>query len=168
MRKASRWARAAHWPPAWVSSREHVPVPALAEHPVRQVLAHGQVMVLDVDDPHHAELFGPAEAPLSARALGVRSAVLAPLAGRAGSLGVLAVAMGPSDRKFGDDDVELVPIMGRLAGLAIENIEALQRQRLIANRLRRAGRVAVSVNAADDIARIGTAVIDVAGSDGFP
>ncbi len=70
--------------PAWVSSREHVPVPALAEHPVRQVLASGQVMVLDVDDPQHAELFGPAEAPLSARALGVRSAVLAPLAGRAG------------------------------------------------------------------------------------
>ena len=95
----------------------------------------------------------------------MRSAVLAPLAGRAGSLGVLAVAMGPSDRKFGDDDVELVPIIGRLAGLAIENIEALQRQRLIANRLRRAGRVAVSVNAADDIAQIGTAVIDVAGSE---
>ena len=95
----------------------------------------------------------------------MRSAVLAPLAGRTGSLGVLAVAMGSSDRKFGDDDVELVPIIARLAGLAIENIEALQRQRLIANRLRRAGRVAVSVNAADDIAQIGTALIDVAGSE---
>ena len=151
--------------PGAVSARERVPVPELADHPVRQVMATNRSLVLDVDNPEHVELFGPLEDPLSARSLGLRSAVLAPLMGRTKNRGVLAVAMVDSGRAFRNDDVELVETIARLAGLAVDNLEVLDRQRRETEGLRRAGRVAASLNAADDLAQIGLAIVDVAKSE---
>ena len=151
--------------PGAVSARERVPVPELANHPVRQVMATNRSLVLDVDDPEHVELFGPLEDPLSARSLGLRSAVLAPLMGRTRNRGVLAVAMVDSGRTFRSDDVELVETIAHLAGLAVDNLEALDRQRRETEGLRRAGRVAASLNSADDLAQIGLAIVDVAKSE---
>ena len=151
--------------PGAVSARERVPVPELADHPVRQVMATNRSLVLDVDNPEHVELFGPLEDPLSARSLGLRSAVLAPLMGRTKNRGVLAVAMVDSGRAFRNDDVELVETIARLAGLAVDNLDVLDRQRRETEGLRRAGRVAASLNAADDLAQIGLAIVDVAKSE---
>ncbi len=151
--------------PGAVSAWERVPVPEVANHPVRQVMASNRPLVLDVDNPEHVELFGPLEDPLSARSLGLRCAVLAPVLGRTKNRGVLAVAMVDSGRTFGADDVELVETIARLAGLAVDNLDALDRQRRETAELRRAGRVAVSLNAADDLAQIGLAIVDVAKSE---
>ncbi|MGI9054053.1 MAG: SpoIIE family protein phosphatase [Ilumatobacteraceae bacterium] len=149
--------------PATLSEREGTVVPDVADHPVRLVFQRGRPLLLDVD--RHPAAFGPPDVPQTARALGVCSAVLAPLTGRAGTIGVLAVANGGSGRRLDAEDAALVPIIARLVALAIENHEALDQQRLVANRLRRASRVAAALNAADDLPQIGSAIVDVAGSE---
>ncbi|MGH9269849.1 MAG: SpoIIE family protein phosphatase, partial [Ilumatobacteraceae bacterium] len=85
-----------------------------------------------------------------------------PLTGRTRPIGVLVVASGPSGREFDADDAAFVPIIARLAALAIENLEALDRQQMVTSRLRRVGRVAEALNAAEGIDEIGSALVDVA------
>jgi len=149
--------------PAKLSVREGTVVPDVPDHPVRRVLDRGRPLLLDIEQ--QAEAFGPPDVAGTASALGARSAVLAPLTGRAGTIGVLAVADGASGRRFDAEDAALMPIIARLVALAIENHQALDQQRLVANRLRRASRVAVALNGADNLLQIGSAIVEVAGSE---
>ncbi len=135
-------------------------IPDVPEHPVRRVMASGQTIVIDVEtDP---EAFGPPDLAGTARALGARWAVVAPLTGRTRPLGVLVVANGTSGRRFDEDDAAFVPIVARLTALAVENLESLDEQQRVTSRLRRVGRVAAALNAAEDIDEIGSALVEVA------
>ena len=149
--------------PASVAVRQGLPIPDVADHPVRRVIESGRVVAIDIET--EPEAFGPPDLPGTASALGARSAVIAPLVGRTRPLGALAVANGPSERRLDALDAAFVPIIARLAALAIENLEALDQEQMVTNRLRGVGRVAAALNAADDIDRIGAALVDVAGAE---
>jgi PAS domain S-box-containing protein len=60
------------------------------------------------------------EAATRAR-LGIRSGLAVPLVARGQSLGVLALTMGPSGRRFTTDDLRVVEDLARRAALAIDN-----------------------------------------------
>ncbi len=108
------------------AARQRQPVPDTSDNPVRAVLATGEVVLLDADVPTDLAQLGPVDDPISARALGVRSAVIAPMTGRSAIVGVLAAAGGRA-RRFTPADVDLVSSIARLAGLAVENLRALDR-----------------------------------------
>jgi PAS domain S-box-containing protein len=55
------------------------------------------------------------------RAIGIRSAIVVPLAGRGRALGVLTLVTAESGRRFGPADVAVVEELGRRAGMAIDN-----------------------------------------------
>jgi PAS domain S-box-containing protein len=55
------------------------------------------------------------------RALGLRSAIIVPLAGRTEVLGALTLVQAESGRRFADQDLRILTELGRLAGLAIDN-----------------------------------------------
>ncbi|MGI9031770.1 MAG: SpoIIE family protein phosphatase [Ilumatobacteraceae bacterium] len=146
--------------PAAASVRQGSSIPDVEDHPVRRVFETGRDLLIDIDvEP---EAFGPPDQADTATALGARSAVLASLTGRTGPLGVLALAVGPSDRRFGAYDLAFVPIVARLTALAIENLEAVEQQLVVTNRLRRVGRVAAALNASEGVVQIGAALVDVA------
>jgi sigma-B regulation protein RsbU (phosphoserine phosphatase) len=150
--------------PGSFSTREHAPIPDLADHPLRRAM-DGELQVLHLDDPDQVSKFGPPEIPTSARALGTRSAVVAPMTGRSTVLGALAAAQGPSGRDWSPADVEFVASVARLGGLAIENLQSLEHQERTVRRLLRAGRVAAALNDADDIAEIARVVSELAGAE---
>jgi serine phosphatase RsbU (regulator of sigma subunit) len=119
-------------------ARARVPIPDIEDHPLRAVTRTGLTQVLRVDDPLQEHLFGPADLPGTARAMGVRVAVIAPLIERATPIGALGVAIVDPSRELTADDVQLVENLGRLAGTSIANIRAAERQHALASRLRSA------------------------------
>src|SRR5918998_975001 len=147
--------------PGRAAAREAAPIPDIAWHPLRLALA-GEVQVLDAADPAHAAAFGPQEEPLSARALGARRAIVVPMCGRSTVVGVLATAMGPSDRPWGRGDLELVTTIADLGGLAIETLRALQHHRRVVHRLQRAATVGSALSAVDGVEGIAEVLVSVA------
>src|SRR5947199_94803 len=66
------------------------------------------------------------------RTLGIESAVVVPLRGRARVLGALAVVSAESGRRLDDADLAVAIDLGRKAGLAVENAQLYQRARHVA------------------------------------
>ena len=118
--------RVAVGPGGLYAARQRQVVPDTPDNPLRVVLATGEVVHLDAEVPADLARFGLADDPTSARALGVRSAVVAPMTGRSAIAGVLAAGNGRA-RRFTPADVDLVSSIARLAGLAVENLRALDR-----------------------------------------
>lgn len=110
-------------------ARQRQPIPDTPDNPMRVVLATREPLLLDADVPADLPRFGPADDPTSARALGVRAAVIAPMTGRSAVVGVLAAGDGRY-RRFTPADVDLVSSIARLAGLAVENLRSLDRLRV--------------------------------------
>jgi PAS domain S-box-containing protein len=81
----------------------------------------------------------------AAKPLGVRSAMIVPIAGRTGTLGAITFAAAESGRRYGPADLELAQQLGRHAGLAVENarlFESEHRARATAERsMERLGRL---------------------------
>jgi serine phosphatase RsbU (regulator of sigma subunit) len=142
--------------------RESVPVPELAYHPVRVALSTGETQVISLDYPEHEALFGALEDPTSSRALGVTRAIVAPMAGRSTMKGAVAAGLGPSGRDWSEDDVELISSIARLAGLALENLEALDQQARTAAMLDRAAAVGFAMATLSTEAEIAAAAVSLA------
>ena len=108
--------------PAAAELRERAPVAAVeGEHPIVAILRGGPARLLDLDDPDDAPLFGPADAPASARALGMTTAVLAPVQVGGTVIGSLSFGRGPSGRRFFEADVATAIDVARNIGLAWHN-----------------------------------------------
>jgi PAS domain S-box-containing protein len=63
--------------------------------------------------------------------------IVAPLRARGRDLGSLTLGMGPSGRRYDDDDRALAAQLGRRAGLAVDNARLYEDQRRIASTLQR-------------------------------
>jgi K+-sensing histidine kinase KdpD len=96
-----------------------------------EVVGRGQTVVRSdmAADPRYAE-----EAQLVA--LGVRTRIAAPLLAGARTIGLISVGRS-EPRSFTDHDVELVSLLGRLAGSAVQNIRAYESERRTVEELRR-------------------------------
>jgi K+-sensing histidine kinase KdpD len=68
--------------------------------------------------------------------LGLRSRVLAPLLSGPETIGAISVVR-PEPSAFSEDEVELLSLLGRLAGSAVQNIRAYEAERTTAEELRR-------------------------------
>src|SRR5207248_3036684 len=66
------------------------------------------------------------------RALGIESAIVVPLRGRARVLGAMAVVSAESGRRLDDADLAVAVDLARKAGLAVENAQHYQRARQVA------------------------------------
>jgi GAF domain-containing protein len=130
--------------PGW-RQREAVPVPELEIHPVRQALRTLRPMVISLADPEQEILFGDPHDPTSARALGITQAIVAPMLGRSAAAGTVAVGIGPSGRTFLEGDAGLIASIARLAGLALENLEAKEQQARTTAMLERAAAVSFAI-----------------------
>ena len=94
------------------------------------LLADGQTIVRgDLDEPEYAE------EPLL-RSLGIRSRVAAPLAIGARTIGLISIGRTEPDA-FGEHEVELVSLLGRLVASAVQNIRAYDSERRTVEELRR-------------------------------
>lgn len=102
--------------------RQDAPVPEnVADHPIVAILAGGPARLLDVANPEHERLFGSPDEPTSARALGMTTAVLAPVWANRRVVGSLGLGRGPSGRRFEAVDVETAIDLGRRIGMAWHN-----------------------------------------------
>ena len=102
----------------------------LDDNVLADVVARGQTVVRpDLDDPEYAE-----EPRL--RELGIRSRVLAPLNVGARTIGLISVGRRQRDA-FLEHEVELMSLLGRLVGSAVQNIRAFEAERRTVEELHR-------------------------------
>ena len=102
----------------------------LDDNVLAEVVARGQTLVRpDLDEPEYAE-----EPRL--RELGIRSRVLAPLNVGARTIGLISVGRQQRDA-FLEHEVELMSLLGRLVGSAVQNIRAFEAERRTVEELHR-------------------------------
>ena len=142
--------------PGEITARLRSRVPEIEDHPLRRAIA-GEFLVIDADDDTQQHLFGPADQPTSARALGLHAAIVAPMRSGTAIIGALGVALGASGRRFSTEDHELVRIVAQLTGRTIDHLQSAEMQRRVAARLRTAGAIGAlfaEAQEADAIAEI--------------
>jgi signal transduction histidine kinase len=102
----------------------------LDDNVLADVVARGQTLVRpDLDEPEYAE-----EPRL--RELGLRSRVVAPLNIGGRTIGLISVARRERDA-FLEHEVELMSLLGRLVGSAVQNIRAFEAERRTVEELHR-------------------------------
>jgi signal transduction histidine kinase len=102
----------------------------LDDNVLADVVARGQTLVRpDLDEPEYAE-----EPRL--RELGIRSRVVAPLNVGARTIGLISVGRRRRDA-FPEHEVELMSLLGRLVGSAVQNIRAFEAERRTVEELHR-------------------------------
>jgi signal transduction histidine kinase len=102
----------------------------LDDNVLADVVARGQTLVRpDLDEPAYAE-----EPRL--RELGLRSRVVAPLNVGARTIGLISVGRRDRDA-FLEHEVELMSLLGRLVGSAVQNIRAFEAERRTVEELHR-------------------------------
>jgi PAS domain S-box-containing protein len=116
------------------AARERVRVPQAlsAATAVARVLAGGPPELVQVDAAVLAQAAQNPQHFADLAALGYRSAVVAPLAGREGVLGAVTFVMAESGRSYELADLEMLVELARRTGLALDNarlLEAEQRAR---------------------------------------
>lgn len=117
-----------------VAVRERLAVTAVPDHPVSAILAGAPARLIDVDVPGDEHLLGPPDVPGSARALGIRTAVLAPVVVAGEVIGSLGLGRGPSGRRFDLEDVAIAVDLARRIGLGWHNAVLLaERAALLAS-----------------------------------
>jgi signal transduction histidine kinase len=95
-----------------------------------EVIAKGRVVYRpDMDDPHY-----PEEAALVE--LGLRCRLAAPLLMAGRSMGMISLVRVEPD-SFSEDEIELVTILGRFLGSAVQNIRAYEAERATVEELRK-------------------------------
>jgi PAS domain S-box-containing protein len=115
--------------------REMAPIPDVPRHPIRRVLESNTPELIRVSAS--PEDFGPADVPTSARALGVKAAVLEPIRIRGEVRGVFVASWfrEPPDM---DERCALIPDLAVRAALAIDNSRLFQAHRETSITLQRA------------------------------
>jgi serine phosphatase RsbU (regulator of sigma subunit) len=108
--------------------------PGLARSsPVAAVLKGGEPQLIRaVTDELLASSANSSEQLEIFRAMGIESAVVVPLRGRARVLGALSVVSAESGRRLDAADLAVAIDLGRKAGLAVENAQLYQRARHVA------------------------------------
>jgi serine phosphatase RsbU (regulator of sigma subunit) len=133
---AVRTAAAAHRDPVGTALLESDldASPGLAStSPVAAVLKGGQPRLFRaVTDELLASSAANSEQLEIFRALGIGSAIVVPLRGRARVLGAFTVVSAESGRRLDDADLAVAIDLGRKAGLAVENAQLYQRARHVA------------------------------------
>lgn len=135
-------------------------VTELEGHPILEVLRGGPARLLDIDDPEQTHLFGPADEPTSARALGMTSAIVAPLLVGDEVVGTIAFGRGPSGRRFEPADVDVAVDLGRRIATAWHNAARLQieqRLRSLLTDVQEATSALSEAVTADDVGRVALA-----------
>lgn len=131
-----RTAAAAHGDPGGTALMEDDldASPGLAStSPVGDVLKGGKPQLIRaVTDELLASSASSSEQLEIFRAMGIESAVVVPLRGRARILGALSVVSAGSGRRLDDADLAVAIDLGRKAGLAVENAQLYQRARHVA------------------------------------
>ncbi|HWC38049.1 MAG TPA: GAF domain-containing SpoIIE family protein phosphatase [Acidimicrobiales bacterium] len=119
---------------AWLQEDELETSPGLAStSPVASVLKDGEPQLISaVTDETLASSANSPEQLDFFRTMGVESAVVVPLRGRARVLGALSVVSAESGRRLDDADLAVAVDLGRKAGLAVENAQLYQRARHVA------------------------------------
>ena len=133
---AVRTAAAAHRDPAgtaWVGDELDASPGLASTSPVAAVLKGGEPQLIRaVTDELLVSSAGSSEQLEIFRTLGIESAVVVPLRGRARVLGAMAVVSAESGRRLDDADLAVAVDLGRKAGLAVENAQLYQRARQVA------------------------------------
>ena len=110
-----------------------VVVPTLADFcTIETIDASGQARAVA-----HAALVDDGPRPEPGQVTDPERQIVAPLRARGRDLGSLTLGMGPSGRRYDDDDRALAAQLGRRAGLAVDNARLYEEQRRIANTLQR-------------------------------
>ncbi len=133
---AVRTAAAAHRDPigaSWVDSDLDASPGLASTSPVAAVLKGAEPLLFRaVTDELLATSASSSEQLDIFRALGIESAIVVPLRGRARVLGALTVVSAESGRRLDDADLSVAIDLGRKAGLAVENAQLYQRARHVA------------------------------------
>ena len=133
---AVRTAAAAHRDPAgtaWVDDGLEASPGLASTSTVAGVLEGGEPQLIRaVSDELLVSSAGSSEQLEVFRALGIESAIVVPLRGRARVLGAMAVVSAESGRRLDDADLAVAVDLGRKAGLAVENAQLYQRARQVA------------------------------------
>jgi serine phosphatase RsbU (regulator of sigma subunit) len=131
-----RTAAAAHSDPgrtAWVQHDLVTSSGLASTSPVADVLKGGKpLLIRAVSDEVLAASANSPEQLETFRTLGIESAVVVPLRGRARVLGALSVVSAESGRRLDDADLAVAVDLGRKAGLAVENAQLYQRAHHVA------------------------------------
>ena len=127
---------------AWARSLEgRWPADMDAPHGSPAVLRTGQSeLYAEIPDELVAAGAVDAEHLAALRALGMRSAVVIPLTGRSGPVGVITLIHAESQRRYRDEDLPMLEDIARRAAFAIETAETFREQ---------SGRLADVVRVAD-------------------
>ena len=112
------------------------PVRAQASSGVSAALGTGRSQLIPDVTAWLAQQETPDEELLTlSRVLGVRSSIVAPLAGRGGVFGALTLATTQSGRQFSEQDLAIAEDLARRAALAIENARLYSAEHDIAHAL---------------------------------
>lgn len=110
--------------------RERYPPDLAAEHGTARVLRTGQgELYAEITDDMLRARAQDEEHYQAAVALGLRSAITAPLMARGRCLGTITFVNAESARRYTEGDLEIAVDLGRRAGMAIENARLFEAQR---------------------------------------
>jgi serine phosphatase RsbU (regulator of sigma subunit) len=150
--------------PGDLTARARAPVPSGDWHPLRRAM-DGEFLVIDADDDPQQRLFGPAADRTSARGLGLRSAVVAPMRSGDAVIGALAVARATPGSRFSPDDQALVRVVAQLTAHTIDNLQSADQLHRIAARLRTASAIGVAFSNAVHAEDIAAMLVDRGGQE---
>lgn len=101
--------------------RQHPPDMDAAFGPANVLRTGRAELYAQIDDALLSSAARDAEHLAQLRAVGMGSAIVAPLVARGGTLGVLTLVWAESGRRYGAEDLDLVTDLARRCALAVEN-----------------------------------------------
>ena len=116
--------------------RELLPVHIDDDHPVARVLRTGQPLLIDAADDADEHAFGPRTVEGSARSMGIRQAVIAPMMVRGEVIGALALGVG-GRRRLDALSVDVASELAARTALCYDNARLFSRERAVAETLQR-------------------------------
>jgi signal transduction histidine kinase len=140
-------------------------------HPAIQVIESGEPVLLTEIPDSHLEAVARDHAHMELlRALGLRSLIYAPLQGRGGVIGAIALGAAESGRRYGPDDLGFAQELAGRAALAMENAglfrESQRKAREEAALRQAAQAVSASFTEEEVIRQIARSALDATGADG--
>ncbi|MBI3910554.1 MAG: SpoIIE family protein phosphatase [Armatimonadetes bacterium] len=120
----------------WRLERRYPPDTSRSHQPIVQTLRTGQPQLLpEVTDALLVATALDTDQLQTLRALGLRSAMFAPLVSRGRRLGVIVFGLAESGRRYGPDDLALAEELARDVALAVDNARLYRTQKQIAHML---------------------------------
>ncbi|HEU4979603.1 MAG TPA: SpoIIE family protein phosphatase [Solirubrobacterales bacterium] len=115
------------------------PIESRGERQVEQVIESGEPQLhSEITDAMLVETAGDEDQLRSLRRMGLTSAMIVPLQARGKTVGAITFVSSQEDRRFGEEDLDLVQDLARRAALAIDNAMLFRRDHEAAVTLQRA------------------------------